>query len=300
MTLENLRKTGVSAETVNNMMIDAGAVYFIRDGDESDLENPDVWEIFGATRDGNEFNVDQEFRMMPVDGVPGPSKGFKRIISVEATLTVNILEFTTDVLETAFPGATTEEWPEGEPTHDHIFRDAAKIELADYIDYVLLVGEKHCTGEPIVCYIKNGLQDESIEVSTADEDEANPTLTFSGHFDVENPTREPWGILNPVPAGAYIKTNTVLYDGQEDFDVDIDLYNEAFDAVDVADFNTEFELADGTGSLDSVLEVDDHNAVLSFSVADGSLTSGDIVEITLLASGHTGEEDSNTITMTVK
>lgn len=199
--MKDLKTTGVTKETIENMLVDAGAVYFVDEDNGGDIEDPDTWEIFGATRGGNEFTVEQEFRSPEVDGISGDNiKGMKRIINVVPQITANLLEITNDVFEKAFPGVDIEDYPNGEdPTHDWITREG-RIELSDYIDYVVLVGEKQGSDYPVACYIENGLQDENIEISTEDEDESVIPLTFTGHYEFEDPEKEPWGILNPKPA----------------------------------------------------------------------------------------------------
>lgn len=213
MSLQDIKVTGATRHSLKNVVVDAGAVYFVPI--EGTIQDPDTWEIFGATQGGNSFNVEQEIREIEVDGIKGPVVDGKDIEFVTAQITANVVELSKEVLEHAFPGAEITDWPEDadESTHDHITRNR-NIELADYIKHVVLVGRKRGGKEPIACYISNGLQEEAVEMALEDESEAVMELTFTGHFDPEEPEDEPWGILNPK-AETYDVTFTV----EDDTDV---------------------------------------------------------------------------------
>ena len=182
------RYHGITDKTYKNFVIDAGAVY-LNYGEDGE-------RLIGATRDGNTFTIEQEIREIPVDGQKGPVKGLRRVTRVTARITANFVEFTTDVLKLALPGATVEGYPETEPTHDAI-RRALQIALGDYHKNIAIVGNKSGTDQPIICGIENALADGNFEVSAADEDEATISIQFTAHFDPETLDKEPWFILNP-------------------------------------------------------------------------------------------------------
>ncbi|MFW5855782.1 MAG: hypothetical protein ACOCVB_00765, partial [Bacillota bacterium] len=294
--LGDLKTTGVSKETVENMLVDAGAVYLIPDADgPEDLEDPDNYERLAATRGGNTFTVEQEFREIEVDGIKGQWKGGKRIISVVPQITANVLEISTEVLKRAFPGADVdEEWPEStEATHDLITREGG-LELADYIDYSCLVGNKHGTDEPVICYIENGLQDDNIELSTEDEDESVPALTFTGHYDPEEPEKEPWGILNPHAGASIIRTTSKIVEGQTDPDITVELSGDTFNSESDAEDDTNWDFSAGdTGlSIDEILYVDENTVVIDFDSTDGTDETADAGTLTIqaLADALSGDE----------
>ena len=150
----------------------------------------------GATRDGNTFTIEQEIREIPVDGQKGPVKGLRRVTRVTARITANFVEFTTDVLKLALPGATVEDYPEANRRMMRFGR-ALQIALGDYHKNIAIVGNKSGTDQPIICGIENALADGNFEVSAADEDEATISIQFTAHFDPENLDKEPWFIRNP-------------------------------------------------------------------------------------------------------
>ena len=83
------RKTnGLTKETVDRFVIDAGAVYLnVGEVDE---------RLLGATRGGNEFTIDQDIKLIEIDGVKGATMGARRIVESNATLKVNLLELTSE------------------------------------------------------------------------------------------------------------------------------------------------------------------------------------------------------------
>ena len=90
-------KTGISADTPDRIIIDAGAVY-LNYGLGSQ-------RLLGATRGGNEFNLNRTSKNIEIDGLKGAVKGLKRIIEVNPQITANLLELSVDNLIAAIGGA---------------------------------------------------------------------------------------------------------------------------------------------------------------------------------------------------
>lgn len=180
------RYHGLTNETYKHFVVDAGAVY----KNYVDGDNPG--EILGATRDGSTFTIEREMREMPVDGSKGPTKGYRRVTKVTARISAKFIEFRTDLLKMALPGTAATD----KGTHEEI-RAAMNVALDNYLDNLVLIGEKSGTSEPIICGIENALADGGFEVSMVDEDEAGITIQFTAHFDPDDLDREPWFILNP-------------------------------------------------------------------------------------------------------
>ena len=78
------RTSGITATSLNNFIIDAGAVY-VNYGEVDE-------RLLGATRGGNSFKVEVEMREMEIDGVRQAIMGSKRITNVAATITCNLIE----------------------------------------------------------------------------------------------------------------------------------------------------------------------------------------------------------------
>jgi hypothetical protein len=205
MSLATLQKTGFRAETMDNIVVDAGAIYTVTAAVDGGIsEDTADWSLLGATQDGATFNIDQSFRTIDIDGIKGEAKGAPVLESVAPMITANLLEFNTDNIQKALPGATVADWQDTAATHDILTRSGC-IEAADYIDYVALVGRlaTDCAagsaGEPVVFLVKNGLSKSGFSFDMADESEAVMSVEFSGHYDPDTPTEEPWAILIPKP-----------------------------------------------------------------------------------------------------
>lgn len=187
---------GVTVETVDRFVVDAGAVYLnYGEVDERPL---------GATRGGNTFTIEQEVRDMEIDGLPGPMMGARRIINVVPTIEANLLELGTENLKLAIPGSDSEDFtqpPAIAASHDRIFRNRT-IQVTDYVTNVALVGQVLGQDARAIFIIKNGLSTENLELGLSDEDEGVQTLTIQGHFnaadlDATGSAEEPWEIRWP-------------------------------------------------------------------------------------------------------
>lgn len=194
------RHTGVSASTPFNLLVDAGAVY-LNYGEVSE-------KLLGATRGGNVFRVNQTFRSVPVDGTIGAVNAMTRIINVEATMTVHLLELSAANLKLAFPGAVSSPAPVLLPaivSVHTLIRRSRNIIAADFLKNVALVGTIAGKVAPVICMLYNALQTDNIQMSTSDDSETVTDLIFKGHFDLTNLAIEPWSVwypseIDPVPA----------------------------------------------------------------------------------------------------
>lgn len=186
-------KRGVTTETVDRFMVDAGAVYI-------NLDEPDE-RLLGATRGGNTFMIEQDVYNPEIDNVPGALKGARRIIEVRPRLTANLLEISKDNLMIALVGSQSVEVQDSTAaTGDKITRER-NITVADYIKNIALVGTISGSGEPAIFKVFDALQDENFEIATENRGEGVLALTFSGHFDPANLNKEPWEIIFPKNDG---------------------------------------------------------------------------------------------------
>ena len=190
------RKTnGLTKETVDRFVIDAGAVYLnVGEVDE---------RLLGATRGGNEFTIDQDIKLIEIDGVKGATMGARRIVESNATLKVNLLELTSENIMLAIAGADATDYtdPSIEPaptgaSHDRI-RRTRNISDMDFIKSISVVGKVSGSAENIIVTIYNALSDDSFELAFEDREEGALEITFTAHYDPENVEEEPWSIDFP-------------------------------------------------------------------------------------------------------
>jgi len=186
---------GITTDTFKRLIIDSGAVY----KDFVDQDNPGT--LLGATRGGNTFTIEQEIREMVVDGAKGPVKGGRRITRVNTKLVCNFIEHSADLWEHAIPGS------DYEPDHtttispvddDHVeFKRNLQIQLTDYIDNIVIVGQISGTDQAIVCGLHNALADGNFEMAFVDNDESVLTVQFTAHFNDNTLDDEPWILWYP-------------------------------------------------------------------------------------------------------
>lgn len=94
---------GISTDTPKRIFVDAGAIYF-----NYGLSDQ---RLLGATRGGNEFNLNRVSKNIEVDGLKGAVKGMKRITEVNPQITVNMIELSVDNLIKAIAGSSSAETP---------------------------------------------------------------------------------------------------------------------------------------------------------------------------------------------
>lgn len=197
----NYRRNGITKETADRFLVDAGAVYI-------NLDEPDE-RLLGATSGGNSFTLNQEFRQPEIDGSPGPLKGTRRIISVEPVMEINLIELSKENLMMALAGADSVAMPdESAATHDSIRRNR-NITAADYVKNIALIGTVSGSDEPAIFIIYNGMHDDNVELGTEDQSEGILTLSIKGHFDPENMAQEPWEIRWPRNNGLQSGASTL-------------------------------------------------------------------------------------------
>lgn len=183
---------GMTKRTFDRMLIDAGKVVFNYGiaGKERD---------FGATLGGNTFALETEYKDTQPDGARGKIRGGRRIISVAAALTTNMLEMTLENMKAAIPGSeiTTETDPVTNKQYRSL-RRTRDIEDQDYFENVALIGTLTGSGDPVVIIVYNALNDENFELAREDKEESTTELVFSAHFDPEAGEAEPWEIRYPM------------------------------------------------------------------------------------------------------
>ena len=183
-------KTGITTTTVESFTIDAGALY-------KNLFLPGE-ELLGATSGGNSFVIEQEIRSVELDGARGDLRGARRVTESRPRLTTNLIEITSETLMMALAGSDATDFLDDEDapvTHDSISRSRAILDT-DYITNIGIVGETS-GGQDIILIIENALSDGGFELALEDKSEGILEVQFTGHYDPDNVTREPWRIIYP-------------------------------------------------------------------------------------------------------
>lgn len=90
-------RSGISSKTPERILIDAGAVYL-----DYGLGTQ---RLLGATRGGNEWNLNRVAKNIEIDGPKGPVKGMERVTEVGPQITANLIELSIENLIAAIAGA---------------------------------------------------------------------------------------------------------------------------------------------------------------------------------------------------
>lgn len=203
--MNSTNTVGFSTSTVNNLLIDAGAVY-TNYGTAGEA-------LLGATSGGNEFDIKVITRDVKVDGLKGTVKGLTKIISTDVTLKVNMLEVTTNILKMALMANVDTVINAGFDT----ITGKTEIALADYIDNIAIVGRLSGSLQPVIIIIKNALSSDGIKFSSKDASDNILPLTFTASIDPANPTVSPYEIRYPQ-AGAlaafYLLETPIINNGK--------------------------------------------------------------------------------------
>jgi hypothetical protein len=196
------RKTGVTEETFDRLLLDSGVVYL--DWDTSG-KTP---RMLGACRGGNSFNIEREWRDMEFDGVGGIVRGGRRLVGATATLTANLVEINKELLQVALPGSevtqlTSAVGGDGQPVtvtgeRQYSLRAQVTAAIPDFTYYnVAIVAKYSGTELPVVLVVKNAINTGNLELSLADKDESVIAITFTGSYGVDDLDNEPWEIIWP-------------------------------------------------------------------------------------------------------
>ncbi|MDQ0417923.1 hypothetical protein J2Z48_002107 [Croceifilum oryzae] len=183
---------GISVDTVKNMLLDAGRVY-VNYGltDERPI---------GATSGGNSFTVEREIKEIEIDGARGKVKGARRIISENASLTINLLEMSPENFEMVLTAADTTDILDADGTTKIGKKVSPRGQIldSDYISNVALVTEVSGSKQPCVIVLYNVLADDEIELELEDKEEGKPEIKLSAHYDPANLSAVPYEIRYPV------------------------------------------------------------------------------------------------------
>lgn len=189
------KSAGVSSASVQNFVIDAGAVYV-------NLGEPEE-RLLGATRGGNSFEIEHDIKLVEIDGVRGASMGARRVVESNARIVANLLEITTENILLAIAGADATDWtdPSIEPapvgaSHDMI-RRTRNISDLDFIKNIAIVGRVSGSEENIICMVYNALSDEGFSLGLEDREEGVLEVTFTAHYDLDDVDTEPWSVSFP-------------------------------------------------------------------------------------------------------
>ena len=182
---------GVSAKTPQNILFGAGTIHkgLKYEGSSWNFNASCV----GATKGGSSITIEPEFYSVEPDGSTVAIKDFKRKVGEKATLEVNFLELTADLIKSAVVG---ENGTSADSTYD-VIESKDAIEEGDYWENIAFVGET-LDGKNIIVILDNALCTSGLSLEGKNKEEGVGKYTFECHADASKSlTTLPYHIYYP-------------------------------------------------------------------------------------------------------
>ena len=182
---------GVSAKTPQNILFGAGTIHkgLKYEGSSWNFDASCV----GATKGGSSITIEPEFYSVEPDGSTVAIKDFKRKVGEKATLEVNFLELTADLIKSAVVG---ENGTSTDSTYD-VIESKEAIAEGDYWENIAFVGET-LDGKNIIVILDNALCTSGLSLEGKNKEEGVGKYTFECHADAnESLTTLPYHIYYP-------------------------------------------------------------------------------------------------------
>ena len=193
---EEFKSSGITENTPKTIMFGAGTIHkgLTFTGGKWNFDE----SLICATSGGSKLSITPELTDIEVDGALVKVKGLTVKTGETATLEINPIELTPEVLKMAVIGdSATSETATG---YDEI-TSRARINEGDYLENMAYVG-KTIEGNPIIVVFDYALCTSGLELEGKNKEAAVPAFTFECFADL-TPEADtlPWHIYYPTPAG---------------------------------------------------------------------------------------------------
>ena len=186
---------GVSSTTAQNIVFGAGTIHkgLKFEGSSWNFDASCV----GATKGGSTLTITPEFYSVEPDGSTVAIKDFKRKVGETATLEVNFLELTKDLIKSAVVGV---DGTSDDSTNYDVIESKDNIAEGDYWENIAFVGET-LDGKNIIVILDNALCTSGLSLEGKNKEEGVGKYTFECHADAETSlTTLPYHIYYPKRA----------------------------------------------------------------------------------------------------
>lgn len=159
---------------------------------------PIVPRQLGATRDNAVFNPNRETRMVPINGMLIPVKGFRRGSGFAPTLEVTLVEVAdVETLELSLGSSDRTETASGY----HEVRPTLDIRETDYVPNIGLLASTSEDGQekPVLVIVENCLVIDNVPFEYESPGELGLQCIFAGHSLVGDPHKVPCVVFIPIP-----------------------------------------------------------------------------------------------------
>lgn len=185
-------KTGVSANTPKNIMFGAGTIH------KGLKYTGSAWNfdstIVGATSGGSKLSIVPEITNIEVDGALVKAKGLTVKTGETASMEINFIELTKDIIKTATIGA---DGTSDDATNYDVIESKSNIATGDYWENIAFVG-KTLEGKNIIAIMDNALCTSGFEQEGKNKEGAVGKYTFECHADLTSDLDKlPWHIYYP-------------------------------------------------------------------------------------------------------
>lgn len=185
-------KTGVSANTPKNIMFGAGTIH------KGLKYTSNAWNfddtIVGATSGGSKLSIAPEITNVEVDGALVKTKGLTVKTGETATMEINFIELTKDIIKAATIGA---DGTSDDATNYEVIQSKAAIASGDYWENIAFVG-KTLEGKNIIAIMDNALCTSGFEAEGKNKEGAVGKYTFECHAELTGDLDTlPWRIYYP-------------------------------------------------------------------------------------------------------
>ena len=189
---------GISTDTVKNIAFGAGTIHKglkFTPGQESNPGTSNFEEsCVGATKGGSSVKITPTFYSVQPDGSTVAVKNFKRKTGETATMEVNLLELTEEIIKASVVGKNGA----SKASDYSLIQSKDAIEEGDYWESIAFVGET-LEGKNIIVILPNALCTSGLSLEGKNGEESVGKFTFECHGDVSDSlTTLPYEIYYPA------------------------------------------------------------------------------------------------------
>ena len=188
---------GVTSKTPENILFGAGTIH-----KNLKYATGTGWNfkesLVGATSGGSKLSIIPEVYDVPADGANVKTKGLRRKTGENASMEVNMLELTQDIVL----ASTLGEIGESEDENFILIQSKADIVEGDYWENIAFVG-RTLEGKPIIAILPDALCTSGFEPEGKPKEGTIGKFTFECHADPEvdgDLDKLPWKIYYPKAA----------------------------------------------------------------------------------------------------
>lgn len=198
---DEFKSSGITENTPKTIMLGAGTIHKGLTFTAGQSGGTGSWNfeesLICATSGGSKLSIVPEFYDVPVDGALVKVKGLTVKVGETATLEINPVELTGDILKMALIGDSAASTTATGYTE---ITSRATINAGDYLSKMGYVG-KTIEGKPIIIIFDNALCTSGLELEGKNKEAAIPKFTFECFADL-SPEADtlPWHIYYPTPA----------------------------------------------------------------------------------------------------